>query len=89
MKNVTITLEDEVIQWAQGWAAKHNTSVSKLLGNVLKTKMAQEQGYEQSMQQYLSTPAKPLKTESDSYPDRDSQYERQDPCGYQHTDICT
>ena len=76
MKNVTITLEEEVVQWARVWAAKHNTSVSKLLGNVLKTKMEQEQGYKQSMQQYLSNAAIPLKAKSDSYPDRESLYER-------------
>jgi hypothetical protein len=72
MKNVTITLEDDVAQWARIWAAKKNTSVSKLLGNVLKTKMAQEERYDIAMQQYLSTSAIPLKTGTDDYPDRDS-----------------
>jgi len=76
MKNVTITLEDNVAQWARIWSAKQNTSVSKLLGNVLKAKMAQEEGYELAMQQYLSKAAKPLKASLDSYPDRDSLYER-------------
>jgi len=33
---MTITLEDNVAQWARIWSAKHNTCVSKLLGNVLK-----------------------------------------------------
>ena len=76
MKNVTITLEDDVAQWARVWAATQNVSVSKLLGNVLKAKMAQEQGYDLAMQQYLSTPAMPLKASTDNYPDRDSLYER-------------
>jgi hypothetical protein len=76
MKNVTITLEDDVAQWARVWAAKKNTSVSKLLGNALKAKMAQEEGYELFMQQYLSVPAIPLKENSTAYPDRDSLHER-------------
>ena len=76
MKNVTITLEDDVAQWARVWAAKKNTCVSKLLGNALKIKMAQEQGYELAMQQYLSTPDMPLKASTDGYPDRDSLHER-------------
>ena len=76
MKNVTITLEDDVAQWTRVWAAKKNTSVSKLLGDVLKTKMAQEQGYDLAMQQYLSTPAMPLKANTENYPDRDSLHER-------------
>lgn len=76
MKNVTITLEDEVAQWARVWAAKRNMSVSRVLGNLLKDKMTQEEGYEQAMQEYLSVPASPLKDTSEAYPDRDSLYER-------------
>lgn len=76
MKNVTITLEDDVAQWARIWAARQNTSVSKLLGKVLKTKMSQEQGYELAMQHYLSISPKPLKAAADSYPDRASLHER-------------
>lgn len=76
MKNVTITLEDDVAQWARIWSAKHNSSVSKLLGSVLKEKMQQEEGYELAMQQYLSAPATALKASSEKYPDRDSLYER-------------
>lgn len=76
MKNVTITLEDEVALWARVWAAKHNMSVSKVLGNLLKDKMTQEEGYKQAMQQYLSVPASPLKAASEGYPDRDFLYER-------------
>jgi len=76
MKNVTITLEDDVAKWARILAARKNTSVSKLLGKILKEEMAQEQGYELAMQQYLSTPATPLKESTAKYPDRDSLYER-------------
>lgn len=76
MKNVTITLEDDVAQWAKVWAAKKNASVSRLLGKLLKEKMQQEEGYEIAMQQYLSTPATALKSTTQSYPSRDSLYER-------------
>ena len=76
MKNVTVTLEDDVAHWVRVWAAKQNASVSKLLGKVLKAKMEQEEGYEIAMRQYLSTAAKPLKMGTESYPDRDSLYER-------------
>ena len=76
MKNVTITLEDDVALWVRIWAAKKNASVSKLLGNVLKAKMEQEEGYDIAMRQYLSTTAKPLKASTESYPERDSLYER-------------
>ncbi len=78
MKNVTITLEDDVAKWARVLAAENNTSVSKLLGNVLKKEMTQEEGYKLAMQQYLSTPPAPLKESADSYPDRDSLYTHHD-----------
>ncbi len=76
MKNVTITLEDETALWTRVWAAKQNTSVSRLLGEVLKSRMKQEKGYELAMRQYLSVPLKPLKQSSESYPDRNSLHER-------------
>ena len=54
MKNVTITLEEDVAQWARVFAAKNNTSVSQLLGQILKEKMVQENDYEAAMNRYLS-----------------------------------
>jgi len=39
MKNVTITLEEEVARWARIMAAKENTSVSRLVGELLREKM--------------------------------------------------
>jgi len=36
MKNVTLALPDAVAQWARVWAAKHDTSVSRMLGNMLQ-----------------------------------------------------
>jgi hypothetical protein len=54
MKNVTITLEEDVAQWARVFAARNNTSVSQLLGEILKEKMVQENEYEAAMNRYLS-----------------------------------
>ena len=45
MKNVTITLDDEVAHWARIRAAEKNTSVSRLVGNLLKEKMQEETDY--------------------------------------------
>ena len=36
MKNVTIKLEEDVANWARVWAAEHNTSISRILGVLLK-----------------------------------------------------
>ncbi|TVP79644.1 MAG: hypothetical protein EA353_05600 [Puniceicoccaceae bacterium] len=76
MKNVTITLEEEVARWARVWAAEHDTSVSRILGETLKEKMQKEGNYARAQASYLSRPAKPLKPRKESYPKRDELYER-------------
>ena len=42
-RNMTITLEDEVARWARIKAAEKDTSVSRLVGDMLKEKMQDEQ----------------------------------------------
>ena len=39
LRNVTVTLEEDVAQWARIEAARRDTSVSRLLGELLKEKM--------------------------------------------------
>lgn len=75
MKNVTVTLDEEVAHWARVWAARHDTSVSRLLGELLRGHMLQEEGYEAAMQQYLSVSPLVLRTEG-RYPSRDEIHER-------------
>ena len=76
MKNVTITLDEDVIRWAKVWAASHDTSVSRMLGAELNRKMLAEQHYERAKKRFLSRSPKPLKSADTSYPTRDSLYER-------------
>ena len=38
-RNVTVTLEEDVAQWARIEAARRDTSVSRLLGELLKERM--------------------------------------------------
>jgi hypothetical protein len=40
LRNVTVTLEEEVAQWARMEAARRDTSVSRLLGTLLKERMS-------------------------------------------------
>ncbi len=53
MKNVTITVEDSALEWARIQAAKRNSSVSRLVGELLAEKMRQEDAYEQAMREAL------------------------------------
>jgi len=76
MKNVTITLEDEVARWARIRAAEKNTSVSRLVGNLLKEKMQEEAEYALAMEQYLMIQPVVLKQVRDRYPKREELHER-------------
>lgn len=60
MKNVTITLDEEVARWARIWAAEHDTSVSRMLGEVLKEKMLEESAYRTSMERYFAVEPAPF-----------------------------
>ena len=53
MKNVTITVEDSVLEWVRVEAAKRGSSVSRLVGEMLAEKMRQEDAYAQAMRSAL------------------------------------
>ena len=76
MKNVTITLEEDVLRWAKVWAAGHDTSVSRMLGEELRRKMLLEQQYERARKRFQTAQIKALKPADTSYPSRESLYER-------------
>lgn len=76
MRNITITVEEAVARWARIWAARHGSSVSKLVGELLKEKMEQEQGYQAAMKRDLAREPLPLKAKGATYPPRDALHER-------------
>ncbi len=53
MKNVTVTMEDEVADWARIEAARRDTSVSRLVGEMLAEKMRGDVRYERAMAEAL------------------------------------
>jgi hypothetical protein len=76
LRNVTITVEENVARWARIKAARENTSVSHLVGEMLAERMREDEGYEAAMQQYLSAPRAPLKTKGRGYPSREEVHDR-------------
>ena len=76
MKNVTITLDEKVARWARIRAAEQNTSVSRLVGELLRGKMIDEEKYLIAMQQYLSQPPFKLKKSGAKYPSREELHDR-------------
>ena len=53
MKNVTVTMDDTVAEWARMEAARRNTSVSRLVGQMLAEKMRHDDAYERAMREAL------------------------------------
>ena len=54
MKNVTITVEENALEWARIEAAKRNTSVSRLVGEMLADKMQCDDAYARAMNEWLA-----------------------------------
>jgi hypothetical protein len=75
MRNVTIALDEKVADWARVWAAQHQTSVSRMLGDLLEQRMREEDQYAQAMARYLSVKPVMLKM-GGRYPSREESHER-------------
>jgi len=52
LRNVTITLPEEVAHWARMRAAEENTSVSRLVGKILEAQMRQSDDYQEAYRRW-------------------------------------
>jgi hypothetical protein len=77
MKNVTVTMEDSVADWARMEAARRNTSVSRLIGEMLAEKMRRDDAYERAMREALQF--RSWGVSSGPYLTRDEMYDRSKP----------
>ncbi len=75
LRNMTITVDEKVAEWARVLAARRNTSVSKLVGEMLAEKMRAEDEYEAAMRSYLARKPLPL-GDGRPYPKREELYDR-------------
>ena len=76
MKNVTVTMEDSVADWARMEAARRNTSVSRMVGELLAEKMRHDDAYERAMRDALEF--KSWGSSDGRYPTREETYDRSD-----------
>jgi hypothetical protein len=74
LRNVTITLEENVARWARVEAARQDTSVSQLLAGVLKERMREADDYDRAMRQALAR--KPFLKTDGKYLSREEVHER-------------
>jgi hypothetical protein len=76
VRNVTITLDEETARWARIEAARHDTSVSRWLGELLEERRRASLDYPRARDSYLERTAMPLKSPGTSLPSRDARHER-------------
>lgn len=74
LRNVTVTLEEDVARWARLEAARQDTSVSQLLAGILKQRMREADDYERAMRQALTR--KPFLKTDGRYLSREDVHER-------------
>ena len=89
MRNMTITLSEQAAQWARIEAARRDTSVSKLVGEMIEQKMRHGDAYERARRLYFSVQPKTLRAPGDRYPTREEIYTRGDPALRLTVDLAT
>jgi hypothetical protein len=74
LRNITVSLEEDVARWARLEAARKETSVSRLLGEILKERMLSKDRYERAMRQALAR--KPFLKTDGQYLSREEAHDR-------------
>jgi len=74
LRNITVTLEEPVARWARLEAAREETSVSRLLGRILKERMQEEDAYGAAMRRALAR--KPFLRTNGRYLSREEVHDR-------------
>lgn len=75
MKNVTVTMPDDVAQWARVHAAKQGMSVSRMISKVVERLMRESETYDVAMHRYLSRERGELGGAA-GYPGREQLHDR-------------
>jgi len=76
MKDLTISLKDEVAKWLRIHAAKEGKSASGVLAELISSLMQREESYQSAMAKFLLSPITPLKSTSEKYPNREELHDR-------------
>lgn len=74
LRNVTVTLEEDVARWARIEAARKETSVSRLLGGILRERMVEKDAYGGAMRRAMAR--KPFLKTDDRFLSREESHDR-------------
>ena len=75
LRNITITLEENLARWARIEAARSDTSVSRFLAEILKERMMQKDNYQSVKRRALAR--KPFLKTDGRYLSRDQTHDRE------------
>lgn len=75
MKNVTVTLNEAALEWARVKAARGNSSVSRMLGELIEDARRREGAYEKAMRAALKFETLPF-TAGDRFLTREQANDR-------------
>lgn len=76
LRNVTVTLDEETALWARMEAARRDTSVSRLLGEILRERMAGEDEYAAAQARWLAQAPGVHRRSGRRLPTRDELHDR-------------
>lgn len=76
LKNITVTLEEDVARWARVEAARRDTSVSRLLGELLRGEMVRTTRYQTAKRAYLGKEPRIHRRPGQSLPAREELHDR-------------
>ena len=74
LRNITVTLEENVARWARLEAARKETSVSRFLGDILKERMLERDQYRRAMRRALAR--QPFLSTDGRYLSREEAHDR-------------
>jgi hypothetical protein len=74
LRKVTITIEEPLARWARLEAARQDISVSRLLGEFLKERMIEKEGYQRAMRRALAR--QPFLSTDGRYLSREEAHDR-------------
>lgn len=75
LRNITITLEENLARWARIEAARSDTSVSRFLAEILKERMMQKDDYDAAKRRALAR--KPFLNTDGRYLSREQVHDRE------------
>ena len=76
MRNITVSLPEDVAHWLRVRAAENSRSVSKWLADLLAGMRRREDEYEVAMERFLARKPRKLQWSDDRKPTRDELHDR-------------